>query len=159
MILSHLARFLSLLVCLMPTAWKIKNMLHVLALSVYACYSYKHLHTKIFVCTLEYLCVGVTPESLPFAYKNKTKSFCSAVPVISKPLSYIVFLFLASFFLLDQTASYVQTESADQKRRQALGCVLAVVRVRYTNHIQRKAAESKGNHMWQVQPHNITTLA
>lgn len=43
-----------------------------LSMSVYVCYSYKHLHTKIFVCTLKYLCVGVTPESLPFAYKNKT---------------------------------------------------------------------------------------
>lgn len=54
MILSHLAKFLSLLVCLTPRAWKTENMLLcTLSPSVYMCYKHLHknicLHTKILV--------------------------------------------------------------------------------------------------------------
>ncbi len=100
-----------------------------LSVSVFVCYRYKHLHTGIFVCTLKHLWVGVfNPWVLALCLKTQ-QSFCTAVPVISKPLSYIVYLFLLSLSLLDWMVGYVQSESAGQRKRQASGWVLAVFRV------------------------------
>lgn len=65
---SHLARFLSLLVCLLPRAWK-----NVLSLSHCLCFSLKHLHTNM--CEHSNMYVGVMPKSLAFAYINKTVNF------------------------------------------------------------------------------------
>lgn len=44
----------------------------------------KHLRTQIFVCTLKYLCVGVShpPSPCPLPIKIKQHSLCAALPVI-----------------------------------------------------------------------------
>lgn len=81
MILSHLARFLALLVCLTPRAWKIENMLLcsprlLVSLCLYVCNSYKHLHKNICLHTKIYLCVCVgvvAPKCLLFAFKKTAK--------------------------------------------------------------------------------------
>lgn len=79
MILSHLARFLSLLVCLTPRAWKNRKYGFMFSpspfLRLFLCCSNTEtpthinicLHTKIFVCGR-----FASPKSLAFAYKNKT---------------------------------------------------------------------------------------
>lgn len=85
MILSHLARFLALLVCLTPRAWKIENMLLcsprlLVSLCLYVCNSYKHLHKNICLHTKIYLCVCVgvvAPKCLLFAFKKKQPNCCS----------------------------------------------------------------------------------
>lgn len=109
-----LARFLSLLVCLTPTAWKIENMFLCspsFSVSVYVCYSYKHLHTKIFVYTLKYLCVGVCdPWVLALCWK-KLLYLSSMSLAATKHTS----LWYRS--LLDWVVRYVQSESPDQRRR------------------------------------------
>lgn len=83
MILSHLARFLSLLVCLTPRAWKTEYMLYVLPLSpslfLCMCVVVTNTYTKIFVCTLKYLSVGVCKPwvlALCFIKKKTQQPLC-----------------------------------------------------------------------------------
>lgn len=106
MILSHLARFLALLVCLTPRAWKIENVLLCspsslsVSLCLYVCN--KHLHENICLHTKIYLCVGVvTRKCLLFALKKNTQT---AVPVISKPISNTVYLFPVSLSWTERSA-------------------------------------------------------
>ena len=127
-ILSHLARFLSLLVCLTPRAWKIENMLSLpLSLDVCVLQLQTPTHKKCFVCTLKYLCVGVcNPWVLALCLKKHAKLLYLSSPSLSATL------FTSSWYssLLDRVVRYVRSESADQRRRQASGWVLAVFRVR-----------------------------
>lgn len=74
MILSHLARFLSLLVCLTPRAWKIEKYALVLSLSLSMslCLCVLQLQTPTHknICLHTKICVRgcfLTPECLPFA--------------------------------------------------------------------------------------------
>lgn len=112
MILSHLARFLSLLVCLTPRAWKNRKYGFMFSpspfLRLFLCCSNTEtpthinicLHTKIFVCGRLH-----PPSPWPLPIKIKQQSLCVAVPVICEPLGYAVFpLWHLSAFWVEWTA-------------------------------------------------------
>lgn len=147
MILSHLARFLLLLVCLVPRAWKTeeKKKCSVFSPSAFPrlsflCCRYTKtpthinicLHTKIFVCGRQ-----PPPRFLPSAYKNKTaQSLCCSICHLAN-LSVTPFLTpTAALCFLDWTVHCVQSESAHRREKgegrllgQELGAVLSTVKL------------------------------
>lgn len=132
MILSHLARFLSLLVCLTPRAWKNRKYGFMFSpspfLRLFLCCSNTETptHINICLCTKIFVCGRLHPPSpWPLPIKIKQQSLCVAVPVICEPLGYTVFPLwhLSAFWT-------VQSESAHQWRGQVSGQVPIAVWVR-----------------------------
>lgn len=123
-----------------------------LAPSVYVCYCYRLLHTKLFVCAQKYLCVGVcNPWVLALCLKKRR----ACVPVISEPLSCIVYLFPESLLAgLNGVlcAEWVSGSEGKADFRLSAGCVCQTLAHRWVTceeemtvrdryHLQKQTAE------------------
>lgn len=118
------------------------------SVSVCVCVTVTNTHTqKMFVCTLKYLCVGVcNPWVLALCLKKHAKLLYLSSPSLSATL------FTSSWYssLLDWVVRYVQSESADQRGRQASGWVLAVFRVRDKPWLRDEWPVKR---RWQLETH------
>lgn len=85
------------------------------------CVTVTNTYTKIFVCTLKYICVCVcvgvvAPKCLLFAFKKNSQT---AVAVISKPISNTVYQFLVSLSWTERSAmSTVSQQTRGEGRLQ-----------------------------------------